>query len=209
MTILNKNRLSFDLTNFAFDFPPETSFQFFDLFIECIKSFNVHPYEIFIKKLNNKNNHFDTEKFYILLMENNYYGWDDKNNNNNNVNNSFNNNDLITYDLKGSSINRYILKKNKTVKTVLLDTNFKEDFNGEPIAIDKNVFDVLMYGIHNDALFLSKINVIDYVRKYTWDKQLEHVVKYIINGLSTPTIIRPNDYQQRFKRAIASYLIGV
>ena len=115
----------------------------------------------------------------------------------------------------------------------MLDTNFKEDFNGEPIALDKNVFKLLSTAIHNDTLMLSRINVIDYslliniynvneneskyikcgiidyIRKYTWDKQLEHVVKYIINGLSTPTIIRPNDYQQRFKRAIASYLIGV
>ena len=224
--IVNENEFNMFLDS-AVSYFHHVAKYLFHLMPSCLSKI-LGAYEIFIKKLNNKNNHFDTEKFYILLMENNYYGWDDKNNNNNNVNNSFNNNDLITYDLKGSSINRYILKKNKTVKTVLLDTNFKEDFNGEPIAIDKNVFDVLMYGIHNDALFLSKINVIDYsflviisnekfirfgiidyVRKYTWDKQLEHVVKYIINGLSTPTIIRPNDYQQRFKRAIASYLIGV
>ena len=228
--IVNENEFNMFLDS-AVSYFHHVAKYLFHLMPSCLSKI-LGAYEIYIKKLNNnKNNHFESEKFYILLMENNYYGWDDINNNNKsnlNNNSSFNNNDLITYDLKGSSINRYILKKNKTFKTVLLDTNFKEDFNGEPIAIDKNVFDVLMYGIHNDALFLSKINVIDYsflviisnekfirfgiidyVRKYTWDKQLEHVVKYIINGLSTPTIIRPNDYQQRFKRAIASYLIGV
>ena len=130
-------------------------------------------------------------------------------------------------------INRYIKKKKKKPNQVLLDTNFKEDFNGEPLALDRNIFELLSSAIHNDSLILSKINVIDYsllviisdigesdmkllrvgiidyIRKYTWDKQLEHVGKIIINGLNTPTIISPNDYRDRFKAAAAMYFIGV
>lgn len=35
---------------------------------------------------------------------------------------------IVTYDLKGSEINRYI--KTKENSTVLMDTNFMEDFGG-------------------------------------------------------------------------------
>ena len=154
-------------------------------------------------------------------MENLFYGFE-------------NDQKLIkAYDLKGSLINRYIPKKNQKPNQVLLDTNFKEDFNGEPLALDRNIFELLSSAIHNDSLILSKINVIDYsllviisdigesdmkllrvgiidyIRKYTWDKQLEHVGKIIINGLNTPTIISPNDYRDRFKAAAAMYFIGV
>ena len=112
-------------------------------------------------------------------------------------------------------------------------TRKKEDFKGEPIALEKNVFKLLSAAVHNDTLMLSRINVIDYsllinicdfnenegkfircgiidyIRKYTWDKQLEYVGKLIINGLNTPTIISPNDYKERFKLAIESYFIGI
>ena len=56
---------------------------------------------------------------------------------------------------------------------------------------------------------IMRVGIIDYIRKYTWDKQLEHVGKIIINGLNTPTIISPNDYRDRFKAAAGIYFIGV
>ena len=44
-------------------------------------------------------------------------------------------NDIIVYDLKGSESNRFLNKESQASKGVGLDTNFKIDFNGEPIAI--------------------------------------------------------------------------
>ena len=176
-------------------------------------------YKIKIKK--NDKNQIKVTSYFLFLMENLDYGISSDGKN------------IKKYDLKGSLVNRYIQKKNRKNKQVLLDTNFKEDFNGEPIALDKNVFKLLSTAIHNDTLMLSRINVIDYsllinisdmieneskyikcgiidyIRKYTWDKQLEHVGKVIINGLNTPTIISPNDYKERFKLAIESYFIGI
>ena len=174
-----------------------------------------------IKIRKNKNNKLECENVYLILMENLFYGFE-------------NDQKLIkAYDLKGSLINRYIPKKNQKPNQVLLDTNFKEDFNGEPLALDRSIYELLASAIHNDSLILSKINVIDYsllviisdtgesdmkimrvgiidyIRKYTWDKQLEHVGKIIINGLNTPTIISPNDYRDRFKAAAGIYFIGV
>ena len=43
--------------------------------------------------------------------------------------------DIIVYDLKGSESNRFLNKDSQLMKGVGLDTNFKIDFNGEPIAI--------------------------------------------------------------------------
>jgi hypothetical protein len=47
------------------------------------------------------------------------------------------------------------------------------------------------------------------VRKYTWDKQLEHVGKIIINRLQVPTIVNPANYKERFKEAIENFFIGL
>ena len=113
------------------------------------------------------------------------------------------------------------------------DNNFKEDFNNEPIPLNKKIYDLLLISVYNDTLFLSskevvdyslllhiytdnekKINylrmgIIDYIRKYTWDKQLEHYFKVILNGFVVPTIIKPNKYKERFQEAIEKYFIGV
>lgn len=107
--------------------------------------------------------------------------------------------DLKIYDLKGSETNRWETKLNKKV---LLDTNFRIDRNGEPVAIQKDNFRYLDRSFQNDCKFLSKQNVIDYslllimdekqnrvrmgiidyLRFYTWDKETEHYVKYLLKG---------------------------
>ena len=157
-------------------------------------------------------------KHYIILMENIFYGFDKE---------------IRAYDLKGSRINRYIPKsKQKKPNQVLPDTNFKEDFNSQPIPIDKKVFDLLKAALHNDSLILNKMNVvdysllllidenkkdnkyiklgiIDYIRKYTWDKQLEHLGKGLIKGFANPTIIKPEDYRRRFVKELTSCFIGI
>lgn len=160
------------------------------------------------------------------------YNIENKNNLNNNQ--FINNNRILKYDLKGSKLNRYIEPSKRKPGTVLLDTNFKEDFNEKPIMLEKRVFEHLKAAIHNDCLLLSKMNImdysmfiiiddisnglfniktlrlgiIDYVRKYTWDKQLEKIGKKMIFR-ENPTVDNPQNYKERFKEAMSSYFIGI
>ena len=215
--LVNKNEFNMFIETAYQYFHHMTKYLFHKMPSTLIKMLGA--YKIKIKKFDK--NKMKIVSHFLILMENLDYGLgtDGKN--------------IRKYDLKGSLINRYISKKNRKQKQVLLDTNFKEDFKGEPIALEKNVFKLLSAAVHNDTLMLSRINVIDYsllinicdfnenegkfircgiidyIRKYTWDKQLEYVGKLIINGLNTPTIISPNDYKERFKLAIESYFIGI
>ena len=179
-------------------------------------------YEIRIRK--NENNKTKTENYYLMMMENLNYGFNKQNNKIK----------IKSYDLKGSTINRYIQNIGNDQKgdIVLLDSNFKQDFKNEPLPLKKDLYGLLLVSVYNDTLFLSKmgiidyslllhikelkeynseirVGIIDYVRKYTWDKKLEHLVKTIINGFNSPTIINPNDYKERFLAAIKSYFIGI
>eukprot|EP00002_Diphylleia_rotans_P026046 TRINITY_DN5176_c0_g1_i3.p1 TRINITY_DN5176_c0_g1~~TRINITY_DN5176_c0_g1_i3.p1 ORF type:complete len:114 (-),score=19.09 TRINITY_DN5176_c0_g1_i3:36-377(-) len=87
--------------------------------------------------------------------------------------------------------------------------------------------------IHNDTMFLSNQNVvdysllagidedngelvvgiIDYMRRYTWDKKLETWVKSTgIIGPKTsaaPTVISPEQYKTRFRDAMDAYFLIV
>ena len=163
------------------------------------------------------------------------------------------NTSIITYDLKGSEINRYI--KNKENSRVLMDTNFVEDFGGEPLPLDQKIYTLFLCSISNDTKicrnmevidysllciiidykedenneddkknnYLKKIynkgdnegnvkfirlGVLDYFRKYTSDKQLETLVKTIMNKFNTPTVINPKKYDERFFKKLSSYFIG-
>ena len=162
------------------------------------------------------------------------------NNFNFNFNYNYNKKKIKAYDLKGSSANRYISVVNQKEGHVLLDTNFKEDFKGEPLALEKGSFNLLLSAINNDTLLLSKmavvdysllliiddisqefedksdyfniktirVGIIDYIRKYTWDKQLENLGKTIIHR-KAPTIINPGSYRERFIEAMTNYFIGI
>ena len=179
-------------------------------------------YKIKIKKQDE--NKCVVENYYLMMMENLNYGF------------NFKEDKILSYDLKGSTINRYIKKKEKIEKNnvVLLDSNFKEDFKCEPIPLESDLFGLLLLSVYNDTLFLFKMGIVDYslllyinkqdeksknnlirvgiidfIRKYTWDKQIEHIVKTIINGFNSPTIINPEDYRERFIAAIKSYFIGI
>ena len=133
-----------------------------------------------------------------------------------------------------------------------MDTNFLEDFAGNPLALDKRIYTLLKVALQNDCLILSKMNVvdyslllilceepvslsisknnsgnviqeeddegkimyirvaiIDYFRKYTWDKQLENLGKTIMHKFSKPTIVNPGDYKKRFLEKIINYFIGI
>jgi 1-phosphatidylinositol-3-phosphate 5-kinase len=55
---------------------------------------------------------------------------------------------------------------------------------------------------------LIKLGIIDYIRKYTWDKKMEFYGKSIIYR-DNPTIVDPNVYRDRFYKAISRYFVGV
>ena len=178
-------------------------------------------YEIHIKK--EKEGKLVEENYYLMLMENMNYG--------------INLDSIITdsYDLKGSVINRYVSKdkRQKNPKIVKLDNNFREDFNNEPLPIKRSLYDLMIVAVQNDTLILSmieivdyslliriiydenekinyiRIGIIDYIRKYTWDKKLEHYIKMVLNGFADPTIINPDHYKNRFEKEISNYFIGV
>ena len=56
--------------------------------------------------------------------------------------------------------------------------------------------------------------MIDYLRRYTWDKQLETYVKYAgvlgEGGIGRePTVIGPERYARRFRNAVARYFVAM
>lgn len=57
------------------------------------------------------------------------------------------------------------------------------------------------------------IGIIDFMRQYTWDKQLETWVKAsgILGGSkhATPTVISPLQYKKRFRKAMSNYFLTV
>ena len=170
-----------------------------------------------IKIKYNLHSNMQSHYYYVVLMENALYNVDTEK--------SY----IKVYDLKGSNINRYVPKSQIVPGKVQLDTNYKENSCGEPLVLDRSMMELLVAAVHNDSLMLNTINVIDYsllvivnemertirfklidyIRKYTLDKQLEHVAKIIINGLNSPTIIGPNQYMERLMKALNEYFIGI
>ena len=202
----------------------------FKMFIENTFQYFIHNYKYFFEKMpsamakivgafkiTKKESNKDKEKKYCVVMENLLYNLEN------------NEHDLQIYDLKGSNVNRYCKDKNK----VLLDTNFKEDFKGEPLVLNIDIYNLLRFAIVNDSLLLCKIRVVDYsllviiinekkneiekkikfgildyFRKYTWDKKIETKFKKLMNNFQDPTIISPENYKKRFDEKISSYFIA-
>lgn len=142
-------------------------------------------------------------------------------------------NEKITkiYDLKGSLRSRYAKPNSPDDKDIVyLDENFLESLFEHPICVSNESKSKLGITIWNDTLCLSKLDVmdysllvgvdeengklvlgiIDYMRTYTWDKQLETWVKRtgILGGntkTNVPTIISPKQYKKRFRLAMWNY----
>nr|XP_010910903.1 1-phosphatidylinositol-3-phosphate 5-kinase FAB1A [Elaeis guineensis] len=134
------------------------------------------------------------------------------------------------YDLKGAVFSRYVPDTNDHGK-VLLDQNFIEDMRVSPIYIGGRTKHLLQRAIWNDTAFLTSINVmdysllvgvdkqrhelvfgiIDYLRQYTWDKQLETWVKssLVVPKNSLPTVISPKEYKKRFRKFMTKYFMAV
>ncbi len=54
-----------------------------------------------------------------------------------------------------------------------------------------------------------RFGIIDFVQQYTLDKVFEGQFKKIINRGEVPTIVDPEKYKYRFKRAMKRYFIGL
>ncbi|ETO16324.1 FYVE-type zinc finger-containing protein [Reticulomyxa filosa] len=130
------------------------------------------------------------------------------------------------FDLKGSVRGRYA----ESGASVLWDGNFIEIFQGFPLPLDDASKLHLYKAVHNDTLFLTDsevvdysllvsinqsknelvLGVIDYFRQYTWDKAAEEAVKSVgmAVGKAAPTIVKPSNYKQRFREAMEKYFMA-
>ncbi|XP_010555713.1 PREDICTED: putative 1-phosphatidylinositol-3-phosphate 5-kinase FAB1D [Tarenaya hassleriana] len=130
------------------------------------------------------------------------------------------------YDLKGALHARLTTGADD----VLLDQNFVNDMNSSPIYISNSSKRILQRAVWNDTSFLNSINVmdysllvgveeggemvcgiIDYVRQYTWDKQLETWVKssLVVPKNLLPTVISPKEYKKRFRKFMSTHFLCV
>ena len=70
----------------------------------------------------------------------------------------------------------------------------------------------LLVGVDEERKELV-LGIIDFMRQYTWDKQLETWVKAsgILGGSknASPTIISPKQYKKRFRKAMTAYFLTV
>ncbi|KAL0922861.1 hypothetical protein M5K25_006891 [Dendrobium thyrsiflorum] len=134
------------------------------------------------------------------------------------------------YDLKGAVFSRYVSMATDPDK-VLLDENFIEDMRMSPIYVSRRTKHLFQRAIWNDTYFLTSINVmdysllvgvdrehhelifgiIDYVRQYTWDKQLETWVKssLVVPKNALPTVVSPKEYKKRFRNFMSKYFLTV
>ncbi|KAF0899591.1 hypothetical protein E2562_020783 [Oryza meyeriana var. granulata] len=134
------------------------------------------------------------------------------------------------YDLKGAIFSRHVAHSNDR-DTVYLDQNYVEDVRVSPIYIGGRTKHLLQRAIWNDTSFLTSVNVmdysllvgvdkqkhelvfgiIDYLRQYTWDKQLETWVKtsLVVPKNVSPTVISPKEYKKRFRKFMAKYFLTV
>jgi 1-phosphatidylinositol-3-phosphate 5-kinase len=115
---------------------------------------------------------------------------------------------------------------------VLMDGNVAETCATDPIKIDSESFETLERAIRADVAFLESQNVmdysllvgidespgrrevvvrvIDYLRQYTWDKQIESAVKSGVPSYEgAPTVLSPAKYARRFRRAARRYFLAV
>ncbi|XP_078181816.1 putative 1-phosphatidylinositol-3-phosphate 5-kinase FAB1D isoform X1 [Carex rostrata] len=133
-----------------------------------------------------------------------------------------------TYDLKGAIFARHIVGSSSCT---FLDQNFIEDMREYPIYLSQRTKKLFERAIWNDTSFLTSINVmdyslllgvdrenqaivfgiIDYLRQYTWDKQLETWVKssLVVPKNELPTVISPKEYKKRFRKFMQQYVLTV
>ncbi|GLU16427.1 hypothetical protein SLE2022_328620 [Rubroshorea leprosula] len=134
------------------------------------------------------------------------------------------------YDLKGALHARFNSAADGS-RDVLLDQNFVNDMNSSPLYVSNRAKRLLQRAVFNDTTFLNTINVmdysllvgvdsqrrelvcgiIDYLRQYTWDKQLETWVKssLVVPKNVLPTVISPKEYKKRFRKFMSTYFLSL
>ncbi|KAF2297462.1 hypothetical protein GH714_023871 [Hevea brasiliensis] len=142
---------------------------------------------------------------------------------------SFGRNITRQYDLKGALHARYN-SAGDGAGDVLLDQNFVNDMNSSPLYVSSKAKRLLERAVWNDTTFLNSIKVmdysllvgvdteqgdlvcgiIDYLRQYTWDKQLETWVKSsLVPKNVLPTVISPKEYKKRFRKFMSTHFLTV
>ena len=136
-----------------------------------------------------------------------------------------------SYDLKGSLRNRMVDEDNAQgsygpYSLVLMDENLLKTSRENPFYITEESKVVLTKAINNDTSFLEQnlmmdysllvaidgselvLGIIDYIRVYTWDKQLESLIKStgLLGGAGkSPTVVAPDVYKKRFEHSMNKY----
>ena len=126
-----------------------------------------------------------------------------------------------TYDLKGALRGRFVADP---AAPVLLDGNVERALHSAPMVVTDVANQALWAAVANDTKFLATTalmdysllvgvnddahvlyaGIIDYIREYTWDKQMETLLKTTAYN-QQPTIISPAEYRERFQQAIWRY----
>lgn len=139
------------------------------------------------------------------------------------------------YDLKGSERSRFnadAAANPQDAGAVHLDDNLRRSNLQAPLLVQQGLLRSMEAALWRDTSFLAGLGVMDYsllvgvdresntllvavidfIRTYTWDKQLETWVKAsgILGGAGKePTIVSPKQYMRRFRAAISSYFTVV
>ncbi|GIL70860.1 hypothetical protein Vretifemale_1543 [Volvox reticuliferus] len=139
------------------------------------------------------------------------------------------------YDLKGSERNRFnadAASRPEDHLEVHLDDNLRRTMHTNPIFVDARSRHQMEAAVWADTSFLAgqdvmdysllvgvdkengvlALAIIDFIRQYTWDKQLETWVKSsgMLGGNGKePTIISPKQYMRRFRAAMQQYFTAV
>lgn len=74
-----------------------------------------------------------------------------------------------------------------------------------------NVMDYsLLLGVDKQSREIV-FGIIDYLRQYTWDKQLETWVKssLVVPKNEMPTVISPKDYKKRFRKFMYTFFFAI
>ncbi|KAG6438754.1 hypothetical protein O3G_MSEX000196 [Manduca sexta] len=126
------------------------------------------------------------------------------------------------FDLKGSS--RHRLAADTQPRAVLMDENLLNLRWSQQLYVASHTGGVLWACVERDTAFLAALGVmdyslllgidgttlvlgiIDYIRTFTWDKKLEHLVKKNL-GSGQPTVVSPEQYKRRFCAACRKYFL--
>jgi len=132
------------------------------------------------------------------------------------------------YDLKGATGKQRAAPEDSAV---LLDENLAERAAQDaPLRVSPDSAVALTSAVWRDTAFLARLGVmdysmlvglhsgtlavgiVDYLRQYTWDKQLETYVKTgsaVLSGQQAqqPTVISPKEYARRFRKSMRSCFV--